>query len=127
MAKSAAMVQLKVVKAGGAGGKKDLTCAEILASFEPPIEFGSHEDMVGSKRKYQAEHIIPTSAAHESGRSGPRVPGCEGYATSGALTWMVGDGQSAGAEHKLLTDPMREFSQANDLAGEQAPLSKWLL
>jgi hypothetical protein len=39
---------------------------------------------------------------------------------------MVGDGQSAGAEHKLLTDPMREFSQASDLAGEQAPLSKWL-
>lgn len=120
------MVQLKVVKAGGAGGKKKMKCADILASFDPPIEFGPHEDMVGSKKKYQAEHIVPTSAAHKSGRSGARVRGCEGYSTSGALTWMVGDGQSAGAEHKLLTDPMREFSQASDLAGEQAPLSKWL-
>jgi hypothetical protein len=39
---------------------------------------------------------------------------------------MVGDGQSAGMEHKLLTDAMRQFSQANDLAGRQAPLSEWL-
>lgn len=126
MAKSAAMVQFKVVKAGGAGGKLNMTCAEILASFDPKIEFGSHEDMVGSKKKYQAEHIVPTSAAHKSGRSGPRIKGCEGYSTSEALTWMVGDGQSEGAEHKLLTDPMREFSQANDLKDQQASLSKWL-
>jgi hypothetical protein len=126
MAKSAAMVQLKVVKAGGAGRKLNMTCAEILASFDPKITFGSHEDMVGSKKGYQAEHIIPTSAMHESGRSGPRVDGCDGYSTSGALTWMVGDGQSAGAEHKLLTDPMREFSQFNDLHQQNAPLSEWL-
>jgi hypothetical protein len=126
MAQTAAMVQAKVVKGGGAGGTADMTCAEILASFDPPIEFGSHSEMVGSMPGYQAEHVVPTSAMHESGRSGPTIPGCEGYSTSGALTWMVGDGQSAGMEHKLLTDPMRQFSQANDLAGQQAPLSKWL-
>ena len=120
------MVQLKVVKGGGAGGTADMTCAEILSSFDPPIEFGPHSNMVGSKPGYQAEHIVPTSAAHQSGRSGPTMTGCEGYSTPAALTWMVGDGQTAGMEHKLLTDPMREFSQANDLAGERAPLSEWL-
>lgn len=126
MGKSAAMVQLKVVKAGGAGGKKSLKCSEILASFDPPIEFGSHSEMVGSKDGYQAEHIIPTSAFHESGRSGARVANCSGYSTPSATTWMVGDGQGAGQEHKILTDAMREFSQANDLAGREAPLSEWL-
>lgn len=120
------MVQLKVVKAGGAGGIADMTCAEIFAAFDPEIEFGSHSKMVGSQAGYQAEHIVPTSAFHQSGRSGPTVPGCSGYSTPSALTWMVGDGQSAGMEHKLLTDPMREFSQANDLVGQQAPLSQWL-
>lgn len=126
MGKSAAMVQAKVVKGGGAGSTKSLTCEEILASFDPPIEFGSHSDMVGSMTGYQAEHIIPTSAMHQSGRSGPRITGCSGYSTPSALTWMVGDGQTAGMEHKILTDAMRQFSQANDLAGQQAPLSQWL-
>ncbi len=124
--KSAAMVQAKVVKSGGAGATEKMTCSDILASFDPPIEFGSHKDMVGSKSGYQAEHIIPTSAMHQLGRSGPTIEGCAGYATRAALTWMVGDGQSAGMEHKLLTDPMRELSQANDLAGRQAPASEWL-
>jgi hypothetical protein len=39
---------------------------------------------------------------------------------------MARDGQSENQEHKLLTDPMREFSQANDLAGKNAPLKDWL-
>lgn len=29
-------------------------------------------------------------------------------------------------EHKILTDAMREFSQANDLANRNAPLNEWL-
>ena len=120
------MVQLKVVKGGGAGGTAEMTCAAILASFDPPIEFDTHAKMVGSKPGYQAEHIVPTSAAHQSGRSGPTIAGCEGYSTPSALTWMVGDGQTAGMEHKLLTDPMREFSQANSLVNNEAPLSEWL-
>ena len=126
MTTSAAMVKAMVVKGGGAGTGGELTCAEIFASFDPAIEFGSHEDMVGTKAGYQAEHIVPTSAFHVLGRAGAKVAGCIGYATSQALTWMVGDGQTAGMEHKLLTDPMREFSQANDLAGKEAPLKDWL-
>lgn len=127
MSVSAAMVKAMVVKGGGAGmGGKKMTCEEIFACFDPPIEFGSHKDMVGSLPGYQAEHIIPTSTFHEMGRSGPRVPGASGYTTPEALTWMVRDGQSAGQEHKLLTDPMREFSQANDLAGRQGTLNEWL-
>jgi hypothetical protein len=127
MSASAAMVKAMVVKGGGAvvnGGK--MTCEEIFASFDPPIVFGSHKDMQGSLNGYQAEHIVPTSVFHKMGRDGARVPGCEGYSTSSALTFMVRDGQSAGQEHKLLTDPMREFSQANDLAGRQGTLNEWL-
>ena len=130
MAQTAAMVQLKVVKAGGAGGIKDMTCAEICAAFDPPIEFGSHSDMKGTRDGYQAEHIIPTSAMHQSGRGGTTMPGCEGYSTPDALTWMANDAQSNPVgEHKILTDHMRQFSQANDLGpppGGQAPLSEWL-
>jgi hypothetical protein len=126
MSQTAAMVQAKIVKGGGGGAPQEMDCAAILASFDPPIEFGPHSEMVGSMPGYQAEHIVPTSAAHQSGRSGPTMPGCDGYSTPDALTWMVGDGQSEGMEHKLLTDPMREFSQANDLANRQAPLSEWL-
>jgi hypothetical protein len=121
------MVKAMVVKGGGAGmPKQKMTCEEILACFDPPIEFGSHSDMVGSKKGYQAEHIVPTSAFHELGRSGPRVDGCSGYTTPSALTFMARDGQSENQEHKILTDQMREFSQANDLAGKEAPLKDWL-
>jgi hypothetical protein len=127
MGKSAAMVQAKVVKGGGAGiGKGKLDCDAICAAFDPPIEFGTHSEMVGSLDNYQAEHIIPTSSFHEMGRGGDRVSGCSGYSTSGALTWMARDGQSANQEHKILTDQMRLFSQSNDLAGRQATLNEWL-
>jgi hypothetical protein len=127
MTATAGMVQVMIVKAGGAGlPPGHMTCDEICASFDPAIEFGSHSKMVGSMANHQAEHVVPTSAFHELGRSGDLVKGCEGYTTSGAMTWMVGDGQSAGAEHKMLTDPMREFSQANDLAGKEGTLDQWL-
>ncbi|MDH0868122.1 hypothetical protein [Mitsuaria sp. GD03876] len=126
MGTSAAMVQLKVVKAGGAGSPADMKCSEILACFDPPIEFGSHSQMVGSKTGYQAEHVIPTSAMHDLGRGGTKFPGCEGYSTGGALTFMAGDGQTEGFEHKILTDQMRKFSQQNDLVNRNAPMKEWL-
>lgn len=126
MTTTAAMVKSMVVKGAGAGSLKGMSCAEICAAFDPEIKFGSHSEMVGSKKKHQAEHIVPTSAFHELGRGGDKMPGCKGYSTSGATTWMVRDGQSASQEHKLLTDPMRQFSQSNDLAGKQAPLKDWL-
>ena len=127
MTATAGMVKVMVVKGGGAARPPGhMTCDEICACFDPEIEFGSHSKMVGSMAEHQAEHIVPTSAFHELGRSGDLVDGCKGYTTSGALTWMVGDGQSEGAEHKMLTDPMREFSQSNDLAGKEASLDQWL-
>lgn len=126
MGTSAAMVQLKVVLAGGGGAISEMSCAQILACFDPPIEFGTHSNMVGTKDGYQAEHILPTSAMHDLGRGGAKFAGCEGYSTGGALTFMAGDGQSEGMEHKILTDAMRKFSQSNDLAGKNAPMSEWL-
>jgi hypothetical protein len=126
MTATAGMVKAVVVKAGGAGMTSSMTCEQIFACFDPPIEFGTHSEMVGSLAGHQAEHIVPTSAFHQLGRGGDKMPDCDGYSTSGALTWMVRDGQSAGQEHKLLTDPMREFSQNNDLNKRQAPLSEWL-
>ena len=122
--KSASMVQSVVVKGGG---KASLTCEQIFALFDPPIEFGAHKDMQGTKDGYQAEHIVPTSAFHVKGRGGDLFnDGCKGYSTSDALTWMVSDKQKEGQEHKLLTDPMRKFSQENSLNNQNAPLSKWL-
>ena len=126
MTVTAGMVKSMVVKGAGAGSLKGMSCAEICAAFDPKIEFGSHSEKVGSLKDHQAEHIVPTSSFHELGRGGDKMPGCSGYSTSGATTWMVRDGQSGGQEHKLLTDPMRQFSQANDLANRQAPLSEWL-
>lgn len=127
MTASAAMVKAMVVKGGGASmAERTMTCAEICACFDPPIEFGPHSKMQGSLAGYQAEHIIPTSTFHVMGREGDRVPGCSGYSTPDALTWMVHDEQTAGTEHKRLTDPMRQFSQRTDVASGQAPLKDWL-
>ncbi|ARN20664.1 hypothetical protein A4W93_12585 [Piscinibacter gummiphilus] len=120
------MVKAVVVKSAGGGAGKSMSCEAICAQFDPPIKFGSHAELVGSLDGFQAEHIVPTSAFHKSGRGGKKVKGCEGYSTSGATTWMVRDGQKAGQEHKRLTDPMRQFSQMKDLAGEEAPLKDWL-
>ena len=58
------------------------------------------------------------------------VPGAKGSddSTGSALTWLVKDGQKKNMEHKILTDRMRSFSQANDaLPGDnQATLQEWL-
>lgn len=126
MSVTAGMVKAVVVKGGGAGVPKDMKCEEIYACFDPKIAFGSHSAMQGSLSGHQAEHIIPTSVFHDMGRGGTKMAGCEGYSTGKATTWMVRDRQSANQEHKLLTDPMRQFSQANDLKGRNAPLSEWL-
>jgi hypothetical protein len=126
MAKSSAMVQAKVVKGGGAGAKKELDCAKIFQCFDPPIEFGSHEDNQGTVKNHQSEHVPPCSAFHRKGRGGTRMPDCTGYTTEAAPTWMVRDRQKPLQEHKILTDQMRKFSQKNSLKGEQASLKDWM-
>lgn len=126
MTATAGMVKAVVVKGGGAGTPKDMSCAAIFACYDPPIEMGPHHEMQGSRTGYQAEHVPPCSNFHESGRGGPRIPGCSNYSTGSAMTWNVFDGQAAGAEHKVLTDAMRAFSQANETAGSNATLGQWL-
>jgi hypothetical protein len=120
------MVKAVVVKGGGAGMTTDMKCAEIFASFDPEIKFGPHSKMKGTMDGYQAEHIIPTSVFHDKGRGGGKTAGCTGYSTGGATTWMVRDTQTDREEHKLLTDPMRLFSQQNDAKGKNATLKEWL-
>lgn len=110
MGTSAASVQLKVVKGGGAGTTVDLDCDAIFKCFDPPVEMGPHEEMDKSVER-QAEHVPPCSNMHVKGRGGTRIPGCDKYSTSKAMTWMVEDGQRAGAEHQRLTKAMRDFSK----------------
>jgi hypothetical protein len=119
------MVQAKVVKGVGRGAGATMDCAAIFACFDPPIEMGPHEDMDKSRAR-QAEHVPPCSNMHVQGRGGTRIPGCENYDTSKAMTWMVEDGQRIGTEHQRLTKAMREFSQANEAAGKNASLKQWM-
>ena len=123
MATSAAMVQAKVVKGAGGGSAKELSCAEIFACFDPPIEMGPHGEMDKSVAR-QAEHVPPCSNMHVKGRDGATIPGCEKYSTSKAMTWMVEDGQRLGTEHQRLTKAMRDFSQAN--GNSNKTLKQWM-
>ena len=123
MATSGAMVQLKVVKGGGAGTTVDMDCAAIFNCFDPPVEMGPHEDMDKSVAR-QAEHVPPCSNMHVKGRGGPSIPGCEKYSTPNAMTWMVEDGQRSGAEHQRLTKAMRDFSQQNGSTNKT--LKQWM-
>ena len=52
------------------------------------------------------------------------MPGCEEYSTSERVHVDGRRRPEAGDGTQALTDPMREFSQANDLAGQQAPVSE---
>lgn len=140
MGKSAAMVQAKVVKGGGAGMYDHIDCDTIFKAFDPPIEFGSYKDekfrekwrqtsnAEGNKGNWQAEHVPPCSNFHVSGRHGTNIPGCSNYSTDHALTWMVHDGQTVGEEHRILTEQMRNFSQANESAvpPKHATLKEWM-
>jgi hypothetical protein len=135
------MTKAQIIKAGGAMAVKVMDCAEILACFDPEIEFGSHSEMQGSlehveayNRKtgagYQAEHVPPCSTLHVSGRGGALFGAVKGtlYSTGKALTWMAHDGQVGTSEHKLLTEQMRRFSQHNRAAipPKNATLKEWM-
>lgn len=144
MAKSAASVQAKVVKGGGAALVAAMDCSQVLACFDPEIKFGPHSEMQGSldsvekydpkqNKGYQAEHVPPAGTMHVSGRGEKGealIAGATGskYTTSSATTWMAHDGQGELREHKILTDNMREFSQLNQAAipPKNATLKEWL-
>lgn len=140
MTQTAAMVQAKVVKGAGGGADQSMDCSSILAMFDPEIKFGTHSEMQGSLnsreaydpkkgRGYQAEHAPPAGIMHVKGRQGALMAGARGssYSTGSALTWMAHDGQTAGREHKILTDAMKKFSQMNDAPPKtQKTLKEWM-
>jgi hypothetical protein len=121
MAQTAAMVQAKVVKAGGGGAPLEMDCDAIFACFDPPIEMGPHEEMAKSVA-WQAEHVPPCSNFHVKGRGGAKIPGCENFSTAKAMTWLVEDGQKLLKEHQQLTKAMREFSKVK---GDKT-LKQWM-
>jgi hypothetical protein len=123
MGKTAAMVQAKVVKGGGAGSVAEMDCSAIFACFDPPIEMGPHDEMDKSRAR-QAEHVPPCSNFHVKGRGGTRIPGCDRYRTSKAMTWMVEDGQKLGTEHQRLTKAMRDFAKGN--GSNNKTLKQWM-
>jgi hypothetical protein len=119
------MTPAQIVLAGGAGVDFDSECAKIKAEFDPKIVSGPHEDLDVPKG-YQRQHIVPTSNLHVKGRSGPKVPGCEGYSTASGWCYGVFDDQRQGTEHKLITDTEREFAQELEGAKKNATLKEWL-
>ena len=125
---SGAMVAAQIVLAGAASTDIDAECAAIKASFDPPIVTGSHSSVAAANKASgsgcQAEHAVPASNFHESGRSGPRIEGASGYNTGDAFCWNAFDNQSAATEHKVLTDAMKQFSES--LGGQNATLEQWM-
>lgn len=142
MAKTAGMVQAKVVKAGGAGvaGAENLDCAAIYAQFDPPIVAGTYSSVsnqrrednneLGSKSPYrsqQSEHMVPNSCMQEvRGDNASNIFGADDYTEGTAFAYNVFDGQSAGTEHKWLTDESRDFAQQLEEQGKNANVSEWL-
>lgn len=122
----AAMVQAKIVKAGGAG-LADAECAAIFAQFDPPIVVGTYDSVSSARRSdvaengksspmynSQSEHQCANSCFQSTrGDSGSNIPGCSNYTEGGAPAYNLYDDQSAGTEHKVMTDAAREFMQTN--------------
>jgi hypothetical protein len=99
--------------------EKDLpthTEKDWLKLFDPPIVFFRYSQ----KKKFakpdnihdwQAEHPIPNSAFLQgTGRKGKIVPHGGNYSEGQALTYWICDDQTAGEEHKHITDYERAFA-----------------
>jgi hypothetical protein len=119
------MVQLKVVKGGGAGGIASMSCAEIKAAFG--IVSGKYKNLDVEDGQNREHGGAPAGAFFESGRGhAGDVPmnGCGGYNTENAWCWVVEDAQSHYTEHRFLTDKMAEFQHA--AGGGQKTLTEHL-
>lgn len=113
MGKSAASVQAKVVKAGGAGSRKKMDCSEVKAIFG--IVSGKYKDLDIEGNQNREHGGAPASAFYESGRGhagDTPMSGCSGYNPDNAWCWNVEDGQSHFTEHRFLTDRMAEFQHS---------------
>src|SRR5215469_10331767 len=133
MSKTAAMVQAKIVLAGGAGvaGAVSLACQKVFAQFDPPIVTGNYSDVraanAAAGNGCQAEHHVPNNCFQsDRGNSASNVSGAENYSEETGFCYNVFDDQSQGTEHKFLTDAERAFSQSNALDGEDKTLGQWL-
>lgn len=130
-----------VVNAGGAAPPGTLTdeeCEKIFQEFDPPIVCGTYAEVSkarqednkknGAKSKsqnQQSEHMIANSSMQgKRGDNSSNVPGAEGYTEGGAFAYNVYDDQSAGTEHKWLTDKAKAYEQG--LKGKKPRLSQRL-
>ncbi len=112
---SASMTPAQIIKSG-AIGMADARCAKIFAQFSPPIRCGTYND-VSREGGCQAEHPAANSNFQSSrGDNSTNIPGAPGYSEGGAPAFNVFDDQSAGTEHKFLTDAARDF--ANSMRGK---------
>ena len=138
---SAAMVPAQVVLAGGAALTADIqsNCDKVLAQFDPPIIVGTYSSVSSDRqaanqadpnspyRNGQSEHGVANSAFQgERGVNATNVPGAPGYSEGGAFAFSVYDGQSAGTEHKWLTDAAKDFHEGLEAQGKQGTLKDHL-
>jgi hypothetical protein len=113
------MVQMKVVKGGGAGGIANMPCDDVKAAFG--IKSGKYKDLEIESGQNREHGGAPAGAFYESGRGETGdVPmsGCSQYNPDNAWTWAVEDGQSHFTEHRFLTDEMAKF-QASGGGGQK--------
>lgn len=120
-----AMVPLQVILAGGAGMSFEDACAKVFQEFDPPIVCGTYSSVSSQRqatnrelgdaspyRNNQSEHLVANSALQgKRGVNSSNVPGASGYTEGTGFAYSVYDDQSAGTEHKFLTDSARSFDQ----------------
>jgi hypothetical protein len=123
---ASAMVPLQIILAGGTGMSFEEACAKVFAEFDPPIVFGTYNEVSAARRKangelgdespyrnQQSEHILANSAFQsDRGNSASNIAGASNYSEGGAASYNVYDDQSEGTEHRFLTDEARSFEKS---------------
>jgi len=131
------MVPAQVVLAGGAGLTSDVqsACDSVLQQFDPPIVVGTYDSVSKARqeanranansdyRSGQSEHGVANSAFQsERGSNASNIADAKGYSEGGAFAFSVFDGQSAGTEHKWLTDAAKDFHEKLQAEGREGTL-----
>lgn len=123
----AASVPLQVILAGSAAMTFDEACAQIFQEFDPPIVTGTYSSVSRQRQaanknakannttsgyeNCQSEHYVPNSVMQYS-RGGQNISGGGSYTEGSAFSYSVYDDQSAGTEHKWLTDRAKKDAAA---------------
>jgi hypothetical protein len=131
------MVPVQVVLAGGGGltSVVQSSCDAVLAQFDPPIVVGTYDSVSKARQEAnnadpdsgyksgQSEHGVANSGFQsDRGNNASNIPGAEGYSEGGAFAFSVFDGQSAGTEHKWLTDAAKDFHEQLQAEGREGTL-----